>query len=975
MKWFKSLFTRALMLSGIFSLILGLCLVSCGGDSDDDKDKWFGGDSKLSFDLSDAKAIATSEEAKGRSDAEDAFGLVKIMEDGSIESAMEMEGGGYLPEMQFLATSPVEGAKDLYVSFSWEIRMWEFDEETNTDSETNLGSFLHIKPDGTYVPILEGSTSSVMNDNWWGAESFKPVCFDNDGNLYFTTRNYSSGGGKSGVFKYNPTTETTSAIIPELDNMEYRAFEIDPTGTNLFVLGEKWSDQSSTSFFRMYPLSDPNQYKNIYYSSDSNVWVRGFKISPDGQTVVLNGWNIRGINGILKVNIGEDNELTYESVFSEQDTSSEQWFDPVYWEWMDWNNQVQFGGLFDQFSTDGMYILVTTGSSFYYTRMDESANEYNGYVYVSDGTTVYYSWKYQVVDPSNNGSTRVLMTNGTTFYTAYEWDLEWENKDRILMTDGTEFFLANSWDFDYYDPPDSPLWYYDTSYTWDSGTIGTDIYFATNTTDPSATSAATDLSGITNPIYVRSLWVYDADGNGSEKFLGMNLWYATDEGDASAKSAETVYANIYSTAIKKYTIDYYSVTTDNWMGSAVLGNEIFISTNESNPAEYDGAATTFQEVIDNGNTPAELVNVTYYRHDDANQYMEWYSEGVIGTDIHFATDEDDASQYSSYTTIQDMNDNGETPFMKKEEWWWDEASQTQMYELKDVDPTIASAIISEPDVCSWYTWNKHWHVDEDIANPLNESALKSYLGSFFIDETFFTWKDGETTLTGSAAITQALADAPYNALTVWGENTWWGTDSWFFIKNTMKKAVTVDSVTTYEPATTFQEFRENSDLGWLNFSDIGNMFFASDGSLWGVLGGGSWSEIDPKPVKLLDADGNRDLQIINAFSGDDYTPVGFTMKGQYFYFRDAQLDSDGFESGYHKMYRFIMGDVTPEIEDILVNVPNNGYIEILDFSIGGGFLYFTGLYGVSIVGGKVNLETLEYTPFEEGARLSNIEVY
>ena len=56
-------------------------------------------------------------------------------------------------------------------------------------------------------------------------------------------------------------------------------------------------------------------------------------------------------------------------------------------------------------------------------------------------------------------------------------------------------------------------------------------------------------------------------------------------------------------------------------------------------------------------------------------------------------------------------------------------------------------------------------------------------------------------------------------------------------------------------------------------------------------------------------------------------------------------------------------------------MPDNGDFEIVDFSVGGGFLYFTGVQGTSLVGGKANLDTMEYTEFDKSYRLSNIEVY
>lgn len=117
MRRFKEFFSRFTISISILFLLIGFSvLIGCGGDDDDDHR---GTAQSISFNLTGAKAVATSDEgSKGtnRSDAEDAFGLVKILEDGSIEAAMQFSGGAWLPEMQFIAKSPV--AEDLYISFS-----------------------------------------------------------------------------------------------------------------------------------------------------------------------------------------------------------------------------------------------------------------------------------------------------------------------------------------------------------------------------------------------------------------------------------------------------------------------------------------------------------------------------------------------------------------------------------------------------------------------------------------------------------------------------------------------------------------------------------------------------------------------------------------------------------------------------------------------------------------------------------------
>ncbi|MFP4384985.1 MAG: hypothetical protein ACLFSE_13150, partial [Spirochaetia bacterium] len=86
------------MLFGLL-LVLSLAFFGCnsnvGPDGDGDGDG--GGSSEpiesLSFNLTGAKALAAGEDASRKADAEDAFQMVKVLEDGSIEPVLELADG------------------------------------------------------------------------------------------------------------------------------------------------------------------------------------------------------------------------------------------------------------------------------------------------------------------------------------------------------------------------------------------------------------------------------------------------------------------------------------------------------------------------------------------------------------------------------------------------------------------------------------------------------------------------------------------------------------------------------------------------------------------------------------------------------------------------------------------------------------------------------------------------------------------
>ncbi|MFP4385544.1 MAG: hypothetical protein ACLFSE_15980, partial [Spirochaetia bacterium] len=251
----------------------------------------------------------------------------------------------------------------------------------------------------------------------------------------------------------------------------------------------------------------------------------------------------------------------------------------------------------------------------------------------------------------------------------------------------------------------------------------------------------------------------------------------------------------------------------------------------------------------------------------------------------------------------------------------------------------------------------------------------------YISDIAFKWSDGslfygDGTDGADHAFVQALAAQPYIPEEVWNapSSGYSISDPWHFLKEHVVEAADITV-----PATTFKDFRDENNLGWLDFQNIGNMFFDQQGQLWGVLAGGWWGGAgDPKPIRLLNSEGNRDLDVVDAFSGSDYKPAGFLMKSNHLYFRDAQVDIDGYEIGYHKILRYDITDPRTIMDDCLQNVPNNGFMEILDFSVDStnSFLYFTAVSGIDLVIGKVDMVNgFAYTPFDSNLWLSNIEVY
>lgn len=371
-----------IVLIPILVLIVTGCNVSMDGDleqnSDTSIDSTAPGSSALRFNLSGAKAIGSAEigasarnlrgtSLTGSRDAsQSTFGLVKVLEDGSIEMAMEAPENVWLPNLMFIALSPDPEEKDLFVAFEQGFQFWD----SETQEDVRIGSFLHIEEDGTYYSI-KNDEGRVKNYSWYGTENYKPITFDGDGNVYFVWESWTAGNNVEILYRYNPRTHESIALTPALSGYHYHDFKVSPDGQRLFLRGERdsWSGGSASKFFRMFNVNNISEPKTVFYSSSQDVWVRGFIISPDGSSIIMNGQNIRGFSGIQRIDIISDTELDYAPLF---DSNTDTWFSPQYSSWYsDWENKTYHRGFFNYIGQYDSYVLLTDGVDFRYGRLSD----------------------------------------------------------------------------------------------------------------------------------------------------------------------------------------------------------------------------------------------------------------------------------------------------------------------------------------------------------------------------------------------------------------------------------------------------------------------------------------------------------------------------------------------------------------------------------------------------------------------------
>ena len=275
------------------------------------------GSTLLAVDSTGAKAVAGTESqlmsrSKGLDSKalEDNPALVKFLEDGTIASILDFgEESVYIPPVSFISMGD-EGS--IYVGFEnfiWGI--W--------DGTSSIGiQFIRIYPNSSDYDILwppESSSSSLypgMIDvwGWWGMEQ-DPLVKDSDGKLYFTV-NESEGDD---IYCYDPDAGRKPVkVTPDNSTLRIGTFMIDKKKHLFFQNDSSYGD--SASFLRYY-TDGGTSYKNVYYSSDSDVWVRGYISSLDGNYVIINGYNIRGMNGIIKVSDLDSETQSYELMYSD----------------------------------------------------------------------------------------------------------------------------------------------------------------------------------------------------------------------------------------------------------------------------------------------------------------------------------------------------------------------------------------------------------------------------------------------------------------------------------------------------------------------------------------------------------------------------------------------------------------------------------------------------------------------------------
>lgn len=293
---------KKLTLMLVFSfLVSSLALVSCNFNSKPNENGNENGNESensskvetvqyLKFKRNGAKALAVVEQdssngnvASARNAATDSM-IQKILEDGSMESFIEVPEGYNLARVKYIAQSSNPNAKEIYIVM--EGRTWGgyWDEEKGEWVECNLGELLCVFDDGTYDDVLNegpGEWKELYNGG-----NNQSIVFDKNGTMYYLVHEWNNSMQTGMIYKYDSKTKESIQLTPAVAGTYYEKIQVSADGKWIFAKAYKWGRNSSTQYLRAIPVDNPKDYKNIFYNANgSGSWIRDWYYDDDNNAL------------------------------------------------------------------------------------------------------------------------------------------------------------------------------------------------------------------------------------------------------------------------------------------------------------------------------------------------------------------------------------------------------------------------------------------------------------------------------------------------------------------------------------------------------------------------------------------------------------------------------------------------------------------------------------------------------------------
>lgn len=282
------------------SALAALMFIGCSNgfsaedDYDPDNPDAIVTDQVLGFNMGTMRALAVAGDGDGSGrfarSAESEAMLLKILDDGSVESFITVPSGVNLSTVHSIAQSPAADAKEIYIVFN-NTTWYSYSGDDGSWQSGQIGQLLCVYADGTYTDILQTEDGEWKSLNIWGSNA-KPIVFDQLGNMYYQVSEGSNNGGNSTsvIYKYDPKKKNSIQLTAKIPNTNYEEFFVSKDGNWLFVKANIWggTNGSNTRYIRAIPVTDPENFKNLFYASGDNGWVNDWVYDEDAECVYMN---------------------------------------------------------------------------------------------------------------------------------------------------------------------------------------------------------------------------------------------------------------------------------------------------------------------------------------------------------------------------------------------------------------------------------------------------------------------------------------------------------------------------------------------------------------------------------------------------------------------------------------------------------------------------------------------------------------
>lgn len=219
----------------------------------------------VTFDFSNAKAIAHMGDANSRA-ASDTDEYVKILTDGTFETAIKLTGTGNLSRIVGIYPSPTTSG-DVFVTFAQVSNLY------SGYTSQSIGQLISVHSDGTFDDVLKIENNSMSTYAKYLELTTSSITFDRNGNLYFfATKRYDSNGNSitnagQQIYQYKPTEKQLNKLVAAVEGTSYSKMQISEDGSLIFAQGYRYNNSTRTDFLRAIPVADAGNFVNIYYGN------------------------------------------------------------------------------------------------------------------------------------------------------------------------------------------------------------------------------------------------------------------------------------------------------------------------------------------------------------------------------------------------------------------------------------------------------------------------------------------------------------------------------------------------------------------------------------------------------------------------------------------------------------------------------------------------------------------------------------